>query len=347
MKGCMGKWVVARGLAAVIGMGACGAVSAASDWRLVDIGTLGGPGSYGAAVNNRGDVVGCADTASGAIHAFIHRDGVMRDLDPGGTLPGSSCALAVNDAGVVAGRAAGGELVIWRDAAVEALGVKGDIGGINAAGVVAGTQGEGLASRAFVYANGTLTALGTLNDRDPYANSAAHGINAKGQVVGRSNGRAFLHENGAMRDLGTLGGDGAGATDINARGEVVGMAIDAQGAPNAFVYQAGMKALPTPSYASATAINDAGTVVGSAEGTYGFVVEGGVVTRLDRLSAVVEKGWRRLEPTGINDRGWIVGTGTNAAGELRAFLLIPAAGAEQPLARKGMPIIQRVARGSN
>jgi probable HAF family extracellular repeat protein len=64
--------------------------------------------------------------------------------------------------------------------------------------------------------------------------------------------------------------------------------------------------------------------VGSGEGIRGFLIDGDAVTRLDTLPAVVAHGWRRLEPTGINDRGWIVGTGSNADGDLRAFLLVPA-----------------------
>ena len=58
---------------------------------------------------------------------------------------------------------------------------------------------------------------------------------------------------------------------------------------------------------------------------HGYVVEGGNVTRLGELPAVVAKGWRKVEPTAINDRGWIAGTAENAQGELRAFLLMPGA----------------------
>src|SRR5215831_6138838 len=81
---------------------ATGAARAAQGWTLVDLGTLGGPESHAAAVSNSGLVVGCADTASG-VHAFIWRDGTMQDLGTATDPPaGASCALAVNDAGVVA-----------------------------------------------------------------------------------------------------------------------------------------------------------------------------------------------------------------------------------------------------
>lgn len=290
--------------------------SAAQGWALVDIGTLGGTGSYGAAVSDSGIVAGCSDTREGATHAFLYENGALRDLGPG-------CALAVNSNGVAAGRAATGELQVWgRDATVR-LGMQGNIGGINDSGTVAGTRGAGASARAFVYRDGVVTDLGTLDDRDPGARSEATAINASGQVVGSSNGHAFVHEAGRMRDLGTLGGNNSAARAINARGVIVGSASNELGQPTAFVYSQSMAALPAPAYANATGINASGQVVGSVEGIHGFVLQGNALSHLDQLPAVVAKGWRNLDPTGINDRGWIVGTGENANGDLRAFLLVP------------------------
>jgi probable HAF family extracellular repeat protein len=142
-------------------------------------------------------------------------------------------------------------------------------------------------------------------------------------VVGTSQGRAFLYASGAIRDLGTLGGNASFANGINSRGEVVGMSTNEFATPTPFVYHGTMRALPGASFASALAINNRGQVVGSGEGIRGFLIDGDQFIRLDTLPAVVAKGWRRLEPTGINDRGWIVGTATNPDGDLRAFLLIP------------------------
>lgn len=297
---------------------------AATDWALVDIGTLGGPGSYGAAVTNSGIVVGCSDVGEGGTHAFMYRNGEMRDLGTGTDSPaGNSCALAVNERGTVAGRSSTGELVIWNEGSVTRLGVNGNVGDINNAGIVVGSYVDGSATRAFMFARGVLHGLGTLDDRDPYATSAATAINDRNQIVGSSNGHAFLYERGAMRDLGTLGGGSSVARDINSRGEIVGMSGDEFGAPTSFLYDGTMQALPAPSYSAAIAINDRGQIVGSGEGTYGYVIEQGTATRLDRLPAVAAKGWRHLEPTGINDRGWIVGTAQNPEGDLRAFLLVP------------------------
>ncbi len=68
----------------------------AAEWTLIDLGTLGGSISYGAAVSNSGYVAGCAEVSAGVFHAFVYSNGSMRDLDPGGAA--GSCANAVNDA---------------------------------------------------------------------------------------------------------------------------------------------------------------------------------------------------------------------------------------------------------
>jgi probable HAF family extracellular repeat protein len=312
-------------MAALVAVGATAASAiAARDWTLVDIGTLGGPGSYGAGVSNSGLVVGCSDVPAGGAHAFIYDGVTIQDLGLASTgQAGSSCALAINNSGTVAGRNSSGELVVWQGGAVKNLGVKGNIGAISDSGTIVGSFVDGATARAFTYRDGTLTNLGTLNNAEPNASSAANGINAKGQVVGVSNGRAFIYDNGAMRDLGTLGGALSVAKSINARSEIVGMSSDQFGAPTPFAYEGAMRALPAPTYSSAIAINERGQIVGSGEGIYGYLIDDGVYTRLSQLPVVVAKGWRRLEPTGINDRGWIVGTATDAEGNLRAFLLVP------------------------
>ena len=295
----------------------------AAPWTLIDVGTLGGPGSYGAAINNAGVVVGCADVAGAGTHAFVYQAGAMRDLgtasDSGA---GNSCALAVNDQGVVAGRSATGELVEWQDGNVVRLGVKGNVTGINRFGVVVGAMNDGAATRAFMYRDGVVTDLGNLGT-NASASSSANAINDAGQIAGHSNNHAFLYADGAMRDLGTLGGASSIAKGIDARGDVVGMSGDANGTPTPFIDGGAMQALPAPGDSAAIAINGRGQVIGSGEGIHGYLLDNGVVTRLDTIAAVQAKGWRHLEPTGINDRGWIVGTATTPGGDLRAFLLVP------------------------
>jgi probable HAF family extracellular repeat protein len=279
-------------------------------WTLVDLGTLGGPGSYGAAVSDSGIVVGCADVDAITAHAFIHRDGVMRDM-------GAGCALAVNDQGIAAGRSADGDLVVWDGPSVMNLGVRGNVGGINGAGVVVGSFAQGAATRAFMFANGALVPIGDAGS------SSASAINARGEIAGASNGVAFVYRAGSITALGTLGGNNSDAKGINDAGQLVGLSTDANGQPLSFLYDHEMKALQAPGYSGAIAINNRGQVVGSAEGSGGYLLEAGTYTRLDTLTPVRALGWRKLAPTGINNRGWIVGTGTNPEGDLRAFLLIP------------------------
>jgi probable HAF family extracellular repeat protein len=81
----------------------------------------------------------------------------------------------------------------------------------NDAGQVVG-KSDGIG--AFLWDNGEVTSLGTLNVR---------AINASGQVVGRSN-HAFIWTNGQMKDLGTLVGPWgeSQAWGVNGNGQVVG-----------------------------------------------------------------------------------------------------------------------------
>ena len=163
------------------------------------------------AVNNLGQVVGAVrgrwDVAANeyrTARAFLwHRTGKVEDL---GTLPAAehSEALAVNDAGQVVGRAG-----------VLACGPKycGWIG-----------------SRGFLWQRDVgMIDLGGLG-LGPSVHVVAHGINARGDVVGAADGRAFLYTggvNGTMKDLASqvINLDGwylKAATAINERGQIVG-----------------------------------------------------------------------------------------------------------------------------
>lgn len=142
-----------------------------------------------------------------------------------------------------------------------------------------------------------------------------------------------------MRDLGTLSGPQSYATDINEHGQVVGASeTEGEFAPgfaviHAFLYERDRMldlVVPAGALASgASAINDEGQVVGYAFKQVGesttrrpFLCDDGRMLYLDDLIPA-DSGWVLRDMTDINNHGWIVGTGTNAAGEGRAILLTP------------------------
>src|SRR3990172_2054469 len=119
-------------------------VPACPQISIIDLGTLGGTFSSGVAINERGQVVGESDTASGDRHAFLWKDGVMTDL---GTLGGTfSTALTINEHGRVVGysETASGEIhaFLWKDGVMTDLGTLGGTfsfaGAINERGQVVG-----------------------------------------------------------------------------------------------------------------------------------------------------------------------------------------------------------------
>lgn len=102
--------------------------------------------------------------------------------------------------------------------------------GLNAVAIndnaqVVGQAGPG-GDNAYLYSNGTLTALGNLPGG---SQGNPTGINIGGQVVGSDVvslgvSRAFLYSDGTMVNLGTfLGGGSSFATGINDSGQVQGL----------------------------------------------------------------------------------------------------------------------------
>jgi probable HAF family extracellular repeat protein len=210
-------------------------------YKLVDLGTFGGPESYinpaftfgsNNQINRGGTVVGGAatsipttPTSNGFIcggldgtvpfvnHAFKWQDGDVTDLGALGGAGNCSVGTSINSRGDMVGRSENGLI----DPAVGANQV-----------------------RAVLWKDGAIKDLLTLGGNG----SSADAINNRGQVVGFSfnaiadplsiiyfglagspNGtqtRAFLWEVGAMQDLGTLGGPDAVALFINERGQVAG-----------------------------------------------------------------------------------------------------------------------------
>lgn len=74
--------------------------------EMVDLGTLGGAYSVGSGINNKGQIVGQADTGSGVFDAFLYSNGEMEDLNDSVDLSATGFgklygAEAINDSGQI------------------------------------------------------------------------------------------------------------------------------------------------------------------------------------------------------------------------------------------------------
>jgi len=193
--------------------------------------------------------------------------------------------------------------------------------GINAAGRIVGTSGDGEAqSRPFLWDDGVMTNLGTLGG----SRGTAHGISDTGLVVGESEDashvmHAFLWQTGVMTDLGP-----GVAFAVNGHGQAVGCGFPTSPSPpcHAVLWQDGrMEDLGTLAGRSGSAygINDAGQVVGSSLASDGFMHaflwQGGTMADLGGLP-----GYQFSVAWDINDAGQIVGSSTGADGITHALL---------------------------
>ena len=190
--------------------------------QMKDLGTLGGNTCFGGFINSRGQIAGsCYLAGDTNEHAFLWTSGAtngitgnpqMKDL---GTLGGSfSRAKAINDSGQVAGESdlPSGEMHVFLWTPGGTGGVAGnpqmeDLGSLgttcdcvvsmNARGQVLGYFYLGQASgivHAFLWTPGaTAVDLGTLGISPGHEYSNVFAINDNGQVVGESDGHAFLY----------------------------------------------------------------------------------------------------------------------------------------------------------
>jgi probable HAF family extracellular repeat protein len=307
-------------------------------YTVTNLGTVFGTSGSGAYdINDSGQVL----IQSGS-HSFICDDGTACDL-------GSWLAQAINSRGQAVGYTtiSGTEHgLIYSNGDITDLGAGSNAYDINTSGQVVGRASFNMHWHAFLRTDGTMKDLGTLGGSD----SQAYGVNDNGQVVGYafdagSNQRAFLYSNGAMTDLGTFGGHNSWAYSINNSSQIVGAAYFADNSVfHAFLYDHDEMTDLTPladTTSQASDINASGQVVGYAwtgKSFYAFLYSNGKMTDLNSLIDPAA-GWVLYRAYAINDEGQIVGFGTQAHGQFKAFLLTPIVPEPSTLALLGIAAI--------
>lgn len=325
-------------------------------YTVTDMGTLGGSFAFAFAVNNHAQATGISTLAGDqVVHSFLWQNGTMTDL---GTLGGSYVqANSINDSAQIVGGAyvagdASYHAFLWQQGTMTDLGTLGGANSlawwINNTGQVVGDSITATGDdHAFLWDHGVMHDLGTLGG----ASSVAFGIDDNGHVVGASatsnavscfpgdpstfaGCHAFQAGQGAMTDLGTLGGSWSVANPSNNSGDVIGFSslsgdahyaafLDRSGAMQALLPVAG-----DPN-SVANGANDNNQVVG-ASGDQIFDVspnravlwQGG--TGMDLNSVIpANSTLYLLWAFGINESGQIVGEGVTISGEAHPFLLTP------------------------
>lgn len=203
------------------------------------------------------------------------------------------------------------------------LGTLGGYGGytswgqaINDLGQVTGRSHGPNGQHAFLWTDGSMTDLGTLNPGD--TESSGLGINNHGDVVGYSYGpgRAVLWRDGQVIDLGTLGLDSI-AYAINNAGQIVGWSQPSQYEYRAVLWQNGDLIDLTTTFNApmnfAEDINTLGQIVGE-----GVRLEpDGSITELGTLGG----SWTIA--SALNDQGQVIGRSQRGDGsyyDWHAFL---------------------------
>ncbi|HEY7056588.1 MAG TPA: hypothetical protein VH458_08700 [Vicinamibacterales bacterium] len=274
---------------------------------LVDIGTLGGAGSEGFDVNDRGQVIGWAETPDGAMHGFIwtHSTG-MRDLGPWAEFSPS----AINNFGVIAGSLNRQAALRMPDGSFYPLGTLG---------------------------GATSVAL-DINDRGEVVGTSTFGPGPYGTHP------FYWSAETGMIDIHQPGTPDGGATRINNRGEVAGYIEPdfARGFPfQAYVYTwtrdggtmniGGYPGgfIDGTDYGNVFGLNSLGQVV--ATSTY----PGDEITRQLLWSGgagpfvMAESGEPSLSHMGINDVGEIAGSTQGPAGGTTAAVWMTVLTSEQ------------------
>jgi probable HAF family extracellular repeat protein len=318
------------------------ATAQSPQYTVVDL----GPYFYVRGINDAGQVVG--SYVNGRGDALLYSNGVVKVINPPGA--SSAATVGINNRGDVVGNAIfcdieNGNCVnsrtrgfIYSRGTFNILSTMGGrdsfAQGINESGRVTGYSYTSAVSgeQAFTFKDGAFTDIGAGSGA---GRTFAISINGSGQVVGyatsstSSNLGSFLYTNGSYLFFESNGFP----SDINNHGAVVGtLNGNDDGSGRGYLFSGGVEhdlgTLNGGSYASPSAINDLGQVVGRSGASFflptslkAFIYSGGTMQDLNTLIAV-NSGWVLGAAVDINDAGQIVANG-RINGEDHGFLLTP------------------------
>ena len=319
--------------------------------RVLDIGTLGGPGTTAAALNEHGQVAGTSRISgnSALVHPFRWSQATgMRDLGAAGQA--DAVVIDINNRGQVVGRASfpGTGMpethgFFWSaQTGIIDIGALGEFSvptAMNDAGSIVGYGGRGPSGiLAFRWTRATgISDLGSLPDEFTWATA----INRAGQITGASpfvaGGQAhpFLWEPGrGLLDLGTGTAARGAGTEVNEHGMVIGYLFRDFILSHGFIWtrETGLIEIGAGSPTLATSTNDVnkhGQVVGSIGGRAFVWTRNQGVVDLNTLITGGPPGLVLRSARAISESGAIL-----ARADTGLYLLVPRAG---PCAEQAAP----------
>jgi hypothetical protein len=204
----------------------------------------GYPDDTPVAVNNAGMVVGNYYDEICAGAPWLYSGGIVRRISPADV---KLCrAEAINASGEVVGYCYLYKIFAYRAGTWRYVFEGGEHAFNNDVGAIAvvGRSGAGVPSQGTLIADGVTYGIPPILDVPQVpgvpTSTIPAGMNEHNEVVGTSNGRAFLYRAGETTGLGALpGGGSSAASSINDFGYVVGAAEDAMGATRPFVAHGG------------------------------------------------------------------------------------------------------------